>query len=316
MKQTTMQEAYRGLLTSTLAHGYTETNERTGAKIKLIPGGTAFTLNMTNGKLPIAGNRAYYPHIAAAEVAWQFMGTQDPQFILSHAPKLWSNFLETVEVEEDRGNGKRMVEREVLKTAYGYRWREHFGRDQLQRCIDQLKANPTNRQLVVMAWDATSDGCGGVQPKNVPCPIGFAINRFGDDLHMSVYMRSSDIFVGLPYDVMAYALTLDAIAASVGCRPGSLHFSLAHAHLYETHWNAAKACTEGLANLSGYERNKITDCDGASTQWQAMKDCQPNLPAWSLEMIEANPDGYVSQLKLLTKRTNQSAWNPLPEVVV
>lgn len=312
MNRTTMHEAYCGLLTNTLNRGYTETNARTNAKIKLVPGGHAFTLDLTEGRLPVAGNRAYYPHVAAAEVAWQFLGTQDPEFILAHAPKLWSKFLE----EEDRDALQREFDeppRMILKTAYGYRWREHFGRDQLRCCVDQLKGNPTNRQLVVMAWDPGADGCGGPQPKNVPCPLGFAVNRFGDDLHMSVYVRSSDLFVGLPYDVMAYALTLDAIAASVGCRPATLHFSLAHAHLYETHWNAASACTKGTAGLSAFQRAEMKDCEDASTEW--VGNCQPNLPGWSIEMIEQDPDNYVKQVKILARRVNNNPWNPMPEVV-
>ena len=313
MNRTSMHEAYRGLLSSTLRHGVTETNARTGAKIKLVPGGTAFTLDLTTERLPLAGNRAYFPHVAAAEVAWQLLGTQDPTFILRHAPKLWSKFLEE-EQDDDRDGFPRMI----LKTAYGYRWRDHFGRDQLRRCVDQLKGNPTNRQLVVMAWDPATDGCGGSQPKNVPCPLGFAVNRFGDDLHMSVFVRSSDIFVGLPYDVMAYALTLDAIAASVGCRPGSLHFSLAHAHLYETHWLAAKACTEGLSSADGFDLDRAgtkADYAKASATWMPPASVEPNLPGWTIEAIEQDPDGYVAQVKLLARRKGRSAWNPMPEVV-
>lgn len=304
-------EAYRGLLSELVNHGVTEVNERTKTEIKMLQGAHSFKLDLSDGRLPVAGNRRYYPHVAAAETAWQFMGTKDPKFILGKAPKLWSKFLEDEEVTEDRGNGPVTFTKKVLKTAYGYRWRHAFGRDQLALAIHELKTNPTNRQLFISAWDPRSDGLGGPQPKNIPCPVGFTVSRFGNDLHMAVFIRSSDVFVGLPYDVMGYALTADAIAATVGLRPKSLHFTLAHAHLYKPHWNATRACL--TANWGVDEWREAKEFEKASTAWA--KDVQPNLPGWDIQAILDNPEGYVSIVKALASRTNQNPWDPMPDVI-
>lgn len=285
-----MHEVYRHLMVELHNHGVVETNARTNTRIKLIRGAWAFKLDMLPGKLPVPGNRKYFPHVAAAEVAWQLLGTKDPAFIMRHAPKVWGKFVEDGE----------------LKTAYGYRWKEHFGRDQLHLAVDELRSNPTNRQLYVSAWDPSSDGLGGPQPKNIPCPVGFAVSRFDDDLHMSVHVRSSDAFVGLPYDVMGYALMLDAIAAEVDCRPATLAFTLAHVHLYEPHWKMNEACTVGCT-VGG------TDVKGASTSW--VTGCEPNLPGWSIKRIVKDPDGYVEVVKGLTRRVGSNSWNPMPEVI-
>lgn len=304
-------EAYRGLLSELVNHGVTEVNERTKTEIKMLQGARSFKLDLSDGRLPVAGNRRYYPHVAAAETAWQFMGTKDPKFILGKAPKLWSKFLEDEEVTEDRGNGPVTFTKKVLKTAYGYRWRHAFGRDQLELAVQELKTNPTNRQLFISAWDPRSDGLGGPQPKNIPCPVGFTVSRCRDDLHMAVFIRSSDVFVGLPYDVMGYALTADAIAATVGLRPKSLHFTLAHAHLYKPHWNATRACL--TADWSESEWREAREFAKASTAWA--KDVQPNLPGWDIQAILDNPEGYVSIVKALAGRTNQNSWDPMPDVI-
>lgn len=304
-------EAYRGLLSELVNHGVTEVNERTKTEIKMLQGARSFKLDLSDGRLPVAGNRRYYPHVAAAETAWQFMGTKDPKFILGKAPKLWSKFLEDEEVTEDRGNGPVTFTKKVLKTAYGYRWRHAFGRDQLELAVQELKTNPTNRQLFISAWDPRSDGLGGPQPKNIPCPVGFTVSRCRDDLHMAVFIRSSDVFVGLPYDVMGYALTADAIAATVGLRPKSLHFTLAHAHLYKPHWNATRACL--TADWSESEWREAREFAKASTAWA--KDVQPNLPGWDIQAILDNPEGYVSIMKALASRTNQNSWDPMPDVI-
>jgi len=295
MRTQSMHEAYRGLLTELLNHGVEEVNARTSTKIKMLQGAHSFKLDLLDGHLPVPGNRRYYPHIAAAEVAWQFMGTKDPAFIVGKAPKLWSKFIEDGE----------------LKTAYGYRWRKAFGRDQLELVMAELRTNPTNRQLYVSSWDPSSDGLGGPQPKNIPCPVGFAVSRFRDDLHMTVLVRSSDVFVGLPYDVMGYALTLDAIAASVGCRPASLHFTLAHPHLYEPHWLATRACLG--ETITGYERSKDWRVEGASSSW--VTGCEPDLPGWTVEQVLRDPDGYVEIVKTLAKRVGSNSWDPRPEVI-
>lgn len=295
MQIQSFREAYRGLLLELMNRSVEEVNSRTQTRIKMLQGAHSFKLDLTNGRLPIAGNRAYFPHVAAAETAWQFMGTQDPTFILKHAPKLWSKFVEDGE----------------LKTAYGYRWRKAFGRDQLMQAVDCLENDPTNRQLWVQAWDPTNDGLGGPQPKNIPCPIGFSVSRFRDDVHMSVFVRSSDVFVGLPYDVMAYTLTLDAIAATVGCRPGTLHFTLAHPHLYEPHWNMVRACI--LGDWSAGEWRERKEFAEAATSWPS--NCGPTLPCWPIEDVLENPDGYIDTVRRLSKRVTNNPWNPMPDVI-
>lgn len=269
-------EEYRELLISCVHGGTQEINSRTGVLIRMVEGGYSFKLDLSDGKLPVAGNRRYWPHLAAAETAWQFMGTQDPTWILSQAPKIWQDFVE---------EGK-------LKTAYGYRWREHFGRDQLELAMEELQNNPTNRQLFISAWDPAADGLGGPQPKNIPCPLGFSLTRTGDKVHCSVFIRSSDIFVGLPYDVMGYSLTLAAIAKSVGCVPGTLHVTLAHPHVYEPHFEA------------------IYTCIGRLHHWETE---EPELPLWSVEQIAAHPDTYVENVR--HRPFPRHRWNPMPELV-
>ena len=321
MQTRTMHEAYRGLLTELLYEGVNEVNARTGVKIRMLQGAHSFKLDMSDGRLPVPGNRRYYPHVAAAEVAWQFMGTKDPTFILSKAPKLWTKFLEVEDVTltdtDNHGEVTRTERRKVLKTAYGWRWTKAFGRNQLALAVRELRENPTNRQLWVQAWDPRSDGLGGPQPKNVPCPIGFSVSRHKDDVHMSVFIRSSDVFVGLPYDVMGYALTLDSIAASIGCRPATLHFTLAHPHLYEPHWLAAEACLKGTTEMDYHKRKSLESGKDKkvmpTTSWPT--DCGPTLPCWPIDDVLENPDGYVDTVRRLSMRAGSNPWDPMPEVI-
>ena len=277
---TDFNSAYADLLREILLYGVEEVNTRTGVKIKANRGAYSFKVDCSRN-LPVAGNRKMFPHVAAAEVAWQFMGTQDPEFIVRKAPKLWSNFVE---------DGK-------LKTAYGYRWRKHFGRDQLAMAIDQLQNNPTNRQLFISAWDPATDGLGAPdQPKNIPCPLGFCLSVVDGSVHMSVFVRSSDVFVGLPYDTMAYALTLDAIANEVDLKTGTLTMTLAHPHIYEPHFDMATYCMQTRA--SWYSAEPVV------------------VPGRSISEILSNPDQYVNAVKMLAAKKTRSDYAPLPDLVL
>lgn len=303
MERQKFNDAYRELLCMLYYSRVDEENVRTKHKIRMVEGGWSFKLNLTDGLLPVAGNRRYWPRVAAAETAWQFMGTQDPDFILSKAPKLWKDFVR---------DGK-------IETAYGHRWRQHFGRDQLRLAVEELISNPTNRQLYISAWDPSRDGLGGKQPPNVPCPVGFSLTRTpaepADMVHLSVFIRSSDVFVGLPYDVMCYALTLDAIAATANCRPGYLHVTLAHPHIYHVHLPHLEDCIAGpqeesLKGMHWEARKKRED----RRIWTC--DVEPQLPAWTVADIEERPDDYVEHVRRLSNRANSSDWNPLPELVI
>lgn len=85
----------------------------------------------------------------------------------------------------------------TLHGAYGYRWRNYFGYDQLDLVIEELNTNPDSRRAVVQMWDAndlkTARG-GGL---DVPCntQMVFAIGKEG--LNMTVFNRSNDLIWGM-----------------------------------------------------------------------------------------------------------------------
>lgn len=203
--------------------GEIEKNERTGVQVKVGRGGTSFRVDLSDGILPTVGYRKTFPKSAAAEIAWYLQGTQNADFIRKYAP-LWDKFVE------------QLPDCEGVKAAYGYRWRNHFGRDQIRLAIEALRKDPSDRRCYISAWDPSEDGLGAVGQRNVPCPTSFTFSILHGELHSSLFLRSSDVFVGLPYDVMGHALLMDAVATELRIKPGVMHVTLAHAHLYECHW--------------------------------------------------------------------------------
>ncbi|UYA99043.1 thymidylate synthase [Xanthomonas phage vB_Xar_IVIA-DoCa10] len=269
-----------------------EANERTGTRVRVGRGGVAFRVDLSDGLLPTIGFRKTFPKSAAAEVAWYVLGSQDAAFITKYAP-LWDKFVEAISYpvyEDDVFIGRSSFK--GVKSAYGYRWRRHFGRDQIRLAVEALRKDPSDRRVYVSAWDPAEDGLGEQGQKNVPCPTSFTFSITGGELHSSLFLRSSDLFVGLPYDVMGHALLMDAVAHELGIRPGVMHVSLAHAHLYDAHWDMA---------------GQMLHQDPVLPKLQ--------LPGWKLSQIEQHPDDYVVRYAEEAKQLTWPAFSPKPEVI-
>ncbi len=307
-------DAY-GALIAWVYNGETELNERTGVRVRVGRGGTAFRVDLRDGILPTIGFRKTFPKSAAAEVAWYLQGTQDATFITKHAP-LWDKFVEKLpydvdftkhspyekppaslarEIITDEQTGRQSFGSTFFKgvqAAYGYRWRNHFGRDQIALAVEALRKDPSDRRCYISAWDPAEDGLGATGQRNVPCPASFTFSVSNGELHSSLLLRSSDVFVGLPYDVMGHALLMDAIAHELKIRPGVMHVTLAHAHMYESHW----AMAHEMMN-------------------QAPVVPLVPLPGWSLSQIERAPDDYVERYAEEAKQFEWPTYCPRPDVV-
>ena len=268
--KTFFDEQYILLLKKIMSEGFIEFNKRTNTEIKALSQRTlVFTLI---NHIPVVGARRILPHVAAAELAWTLSGTQNTAFIKEYS-KMWSKF------EDEPGK---------VIPAYGYRWRHHFGRDQLQCAITALRKDRSNRQIWVTAWDASQDGLTNIgYYKNVPCPLGFMLNTIGDKLNMTVIIRSSDTVVGLPYDVMMYTLLLSALAKSIGLPTGKIFFMLNHAHIYKSHYALAERM------IRSFEKYTIL---GAPIDQAFVPQAIP-IPEHNIQDILDEPKNYVESIK-------------------
>jgi thymidylate synthase len=269
-------EGLLGKLLSTTCPAARETNARTGEVIRALDP-FSFSLDLSDGKLPVCGVRKTFPRSAAAEVAWFLLGTKSSEFIRRYAP-FWDKFL-----EEDG---------DTVAGAYGYRWRHHFGRDQIADAIATLQHDPTNRRVWISAWDPAQDGLGRPS-KNVPCPVGFTLSISEGRLNSALMIRSSDVFVGLPYDVMGHALLMAAAAQSLGSALGRMHVTLAHPHLYEKHLDMAFEALRGQPS-----------------------DDTIYLPVWDVDEITQEPEMYVEAVAKMAKKIAQPSFACKPEVIV
>ncbi len=143
-----------------------------------------------------------------------------------------------------------------LGKIYGYQWRNwNDGIDQISELIKQLKENPDSRRLLVSAWNA-SDLPHQVLP---PCHYGFQVytRELSLEERKTEYkrknlipnidpldlvperaislmwsQRSVDSALGLPANIMSYAILLMMLAKQVNMVPDELIGNLGDCHIY------------------------------------------------------------------------------------
>lgn len=108
----------------------------------------------------------------------------------------------------------------VFHGAYGYRWRNHFNKDQLPIIAEALKNDPNDRRNVLQLWDANADL--GTASKDLPCNTQayFTINA-KNELDMTVCNRSNDVIWGAyGANAVHFSMLQEYMAARIGVSVG------------------------------------------------------------------------------------------------
>lgn len=173
-----------------------------------------------------------------AEISWYMSGSNKVADIAKYA-KMWNDLT-------DDG--------ETVNSAYGYRIFHKFGFDQLKYVIEKLKNNSYDRQAVIHIKEASDK-----PTKDTPCTCLLQFTCYKDKLNLHVYMRSNDVWLGLPYDMAFFTYLLQVVSFETGIPAGLYYHTVGDLHLYERHWDRPVTFTEeGLMD---------------SMHWEASEDC-------------------------------------------
>lgn len=108
--------------------------------------------------------------------------------------------------------------------------------DQIKKVVEELREHPDSRRLLVSA----------VEPANFwasrlpACHHAFCFYHLDGELSLHVSMRSTDVAIGLPFNVASYYLLLCLICQEVNMVPGKLKISMTDCHIYEEHLPAMR----------------------------------------------------------------------------
>lgn len=117
---------------------------------------------------------------------------------------------------------------------------------QLKYVVGTLVADRDTRQAVASIWTPNP-----APSKDIPCTLALVFSIRGDRLDVHAFMRSSDVWLGLPYDLFNFSVIGLYVAChhnlllppheAVRVRPGYLYLTAASSHLYEANAEAALA---------------------------------------------------------------------------
>ena len=118
---------------------------------------------------------------------------------------------------------------------------------QLPYVLAKLKEDPLSRQAGLTIWRQSPPAT-----KDVPCTVAIFATIRDQVLRLHAFMRSSDAWLGVPYDLFSFSMLSHMIcsrlnhdlAPSQQIVPGELHLTMASSHLYSTNFDAAKMCLQ------------------------------------------------------------------------
>lgn len=156
------------------------------------------------------------PYFHVMEFIWMMAGDNSTKWI-SQFNKGFKNYAEA--------NG-------IHHGAYGHRWREHFGHDQLIAAVTELKRDPESRRVVLAMWDPPSDQ-GNSLRKDLPCNTHIYLDLYNGALDMTVCNRSNDLFWGmLGSNIVHMTMLQEILATAIGCKLGVYRVFTNNLHVY------------------------------------------------------------------------------------
>lgn len=270
---------YASLLSDIMTKGVREVNKRTGHETAALPG-LSFSIDIEKEGFPLLSLRKIPTKLFIAEQIWFVSGARKPEIFLRDYTRIWDDFTNPGD---------------VVTVAYGYRWRKHFGRDQLGKLVALLSKDPSSRHGVVVTWDPSSDGLGGVSKSNVPCPYTFTVNIIGGRLNFMNVVRSNDMILGFPHDVAGFALLQLMLAQKLGVKPGVYSHIIANAHIYDIHYDAANK----LISRSSASKKIVLELPAKSYNRAESKDAQLVDDINDLLVQQYKPGDRIKGLKIV-----------------
>jgi len=158
------------------------------------------------------------------ELLWFLSGDTNIGYLKENGVSIWDEWADE--------NGD-------LGPVYGHQWR-HFPKveggvigevDQIAGLVEAIRKTPDSRRLIVSAWNP-----GEVDRMALPpCHTMWQVRIIGGKLHLQLYQRSADMFLGVPFNIASYALLLAMLAHVTGYEAGDFIHSIGDAHIYSNH---------------------------------------------------------------------------------
>lgn len=271
--------------------------------------GAQMRFDLRNDVMPMLTTKRVFWRAVVEELLWFVRGSTDAKELQAKNVRIWDGN-STREFLDKSGFQDR--EEGDLGPVYGFQWR-HFGAeykacgddyagqgiDQLNDVITRIRNNPNDRRIIMCAWNATDLPKMALPPCH--CLVQFYVAD--GELSCQLYQRSADMGLGVPFNIVSYALLTYMIAHVTNLKTGDFVHTLGDAHVYLNHIEPLKEQVRRTSHDNCFDFRYIFRVFRSNERPEASRQFASN---------ERSTASKISSSTILkssdTIRTQQSKW--------
>ena len=232
------EKGYLSLLKETLENGESKTT-RNGVVTSIF--GCMINFKDVAIAFPLITTKKMFFRGIVEELLWFLRGSTNAHELKQKKIHIWEGnstreYLDSIGLDYPEGE---------LGPVYGWQWRK-FGKkygidekdvtdakgiDQIKYVLEELSKDTNSRRAVLSGWNP-------VDLKKMalpPCHILYIFNKTSKGLSCHLTLRSSDLFLGLPFNIASTALLTHIFAHVLHIPANEISLSICDAHIYEEH---------------------------------------------------------------------------------
>lgn len=202
-----------------------------------------------------------------AETLWYFSGSERTDWISYYAP-FWNAI-------SNKG---------IANSAYGSRIFHENQRvgirfSQWDYVRNLLQEDPDSRRAVIHIKTPSDE-----VSNDVPCTLALQFFIRNNQLHLHVTMRSTDIILGLAYDVPAFTFMQEVMALELGVELGEYIHTSGSLHVYEKHFDMAHSISKlDISDIDTYKMPNLSQ--DVRMQIDQILQLEKQVREYSLEQV-------------------------------
>jgi len=206
--------------------------------------GAAMHFNLANNLMPILTTKKIAWKTCLKELLWFIKGDTNNKILKKNKVNIWNGnasreFLDSRNLHN--------LEEDDLGPIYGHQWR-HFnanydtcntdytgkGIDQLEYIIQALNdpLQKNSRRLILSSWNPCQLNEMALPPCHILCQFNVIETN---KLSCSLYQRSGDVGLGVPFNISSYCFLTHIIAKHCNLEATDFYYYLGNCHIYDNH---------------------------------------------------------------------------------
>jgi thymidylate synthase len=192
-----------------------------------------------DSQVPHNGTKAVYNQMfKILDTSEKIVQTDWRKFSQKYAEQEWEWYLSKDRSAEQIAKVARiwynhMDERGYVNSNYGWQWSRN---NQIDYVVNELKRDKYSRRALLTIYDGKEHD---EYAKDTPCTLNiqFYFTPDSDKLHMTVLMRSNDLWFGFCNDAYCFLKLHELVSQALEAEQGFYTHYAQNLHIYERHYN-------------------------------------------------------------------------------